>query len=81
VHLSDWKAGVGYTGDRLGFLLAGDLPAAVKVIRSAGATTMATRLAIRELVLFSMSAPYLQLRRELSLAVAEQALAPILDLG
>jgi hypothetical protein len=42
---------------------------------------MATRLAIRELVLFSMSAPYLQLRRELSLAVAEQALAPILDLG
>lgn len=81
LHLSDWKAGVGYTGDRLGFLLAGDLPAAVKVIRSAGATTMAARLAIRELVLFSMSAPYLQLRRELSLALPEQALAPILDLG
>ncbi len=37
LHLVDWKAGVGYTGDRLGFLLAGDLPAAVKVIRSAGA--------------------------------------------
>jgi len=81
LHLSDWKAGVGYTGDRLGFLLAGDLPAAVKVIRSAGATTMATRLAIRELVLFSISAPYLQLRRELSLALQEQSLAPILDLG
>jgi tetratricopeptide (TPR) repeat protein len=81
LHLSDWKAGVGYTGDRLGFLLAGDLPAAVKVIRSAGATAMAARLAIRELVLFSMSAPYLQLRRELALALPEQALAPILDLG
>mgnify|MGYP000346580183 CR=1 FL=1 len=40
-------------------LLAGDLPAAVKVIRSAGASTMAARIAIRELVLFSMSAPWL----------------------
>jgi len=80
-HLADWKAGVGYSGDRLGFLLAGDLPAAVKVIRSAGASTMAMRLAIKELVLFSISQPYLQLRRELSLALPEQALAPILDLG
>ena len=81
MHLADWKAGVGYTGDRIGFLLAGDLPAAVKVIRASGASAMAMRLAIRELVLFSMSAPYLQLRRELSLALPEQALAPILDLG
>ena len=80
-HVVDWKAGVGYTGDRLGFLLAGDLPAAVRVIRSAGATTMATRLAIKELLLFSVSPPYVQLRKELSLALPEQALAPILDLG
>ncbi len=81
LHLVDWKAGVGYSGDRLGFLLAGDLPAAVKVIRSAGASTMAMRLAIKELVLFSVSQPYLQLRRELSLALPEPALAPVLDLG
>ena len=81
LQLADWKAGVGYSGDRLGFLLAGDVPAAVKVIRGAGASAMAMRLAIKELVLFSISQPYLQLRRELSLALPEQALAPVLDLG
>ena len=81
LQLADWKAGVGYSGDRLGFLLAGDLPAAVKVIRAAGASAMAMRLAIKELVLFSISQPYLHLRRELSLALPEQALAPVLDLG
>ncbi len=42
---------------------------------------MAMRLAIKELVLFSVSQPYLQLRRELSLALPEPALAPVLDLG
>ncbi len=81
LHLSDWKAAVGYTGDRLGFLLSSDLPAAVKVVRAAGGTTTAVRLAIRELVLFSISPQYLQLRKELSLALPEQALAPIIDLG
>ena len=80
-HLSDWKAGVGYTGDRLGFLLSSDLPAAVKVIRTAGGSMTGVRLAIRELVLFTISPQYLQLRKELSLMLPEQALAPILDLG
>ena len=81
LHLSDWKAGVGYTGDRLGFLLSSDLPAAVKVVRAAGGSTTGVRLAIRELVLFTISPQYLQLRKELSLALPEQALAPIIDLG
>lgn len=79
--LSDWKAGVGYTGDRLGFLLSGDLPAAVKVVRAAGGSTTGVGVAIRELVLFTVSPQYLQLRKELSLALPEQALAPIIDLG
>jgi hypothetical protein len=81
VHLTEWKAGVGFTGDRLGLLLAGELPAALKVIRQTGGTNAATRAALRELVLFSVSAPALQLRRELSLALQDQGLAPILDLG
>ena len=38
-------------------------------------------VAIRELVLFTVSPQYLQLRKELSLALPEQALAPIIDLG
>lgn len=81
LQLSEWKAGVGFTGDRLGLLLAGELPAALKVIRQTGGTNAATRAAIRELVLFSVSGPALQLRRELSLALQDQGLAPILDLG
>jgi tetratricopeptide (TPR) repeat protein len=81
ITLSEWKAGVGYSGDRLGFLLCSDLPAAVKVVRTAGGSATAARLAIKELVLFSISPTYLQLRRELALALQEQALAPILDLG
>jgi tetratricopeptide (TPR) repeat protein len=81
LQLSEWKAGVGFSGDRLGLLLAGELPAALKVIRQTGSTNAATRAAIRELVLFSVSGPALQLRRELSLALQDQGLAPILDLG
>jgi hypothetical protein len=81
VQMSDWKAGVGYSGDRLGFLLCTDLPSAVKVVRAAGGSATAARLAIKELVMFSVSPTYQQLRRELSLAVPESALAPILDLG
>ena len=81
LQLSDWKAGVGYSGDRLGFLLSGDLPAALKVIRQAGNAATATRQAIKELVLFSVSAPCLQLRRELSLSLQDHALAPILEFG
>ena len=81
VGMSEWKAGVGYTGDRIGFLLCGDLPSAVRVVRAAGGSTTAARLSIKELVLFSISPVYLQLRREFALAMQEQALAPILDLG
>src|SRR5688572_32335344 len=32
IQVSDWRAGVGYTGDRVGFLLSTDLNAAFKVI-------------------------------------------------
>lgn len=81
MQIADWKAAISLTGDRLGFLLAGDLTAALKVIRGAGAPLPATRHSLRELVLFSISPPYAQLRRDLALAVSDQALAPIFDLG
>ncbi|MBM4281951.1 MAG: hypothetical protein FJ137_14725 [Deltaproteobacteria bacterium] len=79
--MSEWKAGVGYTGDRLGFLLCSDLPAAVRVVRAAAGATTAARSSIKELVLFSISPVYLQLRRELALSLPEHAIAPMLDLA
>jgi hypothetical protein len=79
--MSEWKAGVGFTGDRLGFLLCGDLPSAVRGVRASAGSTSTARQSLKELVLFSISPTYVQLRRELSLALSEQALAPVLDLG
>ncbi len=82
VHLADWMAGVNYTADRLGFLLAGDLTPSVRVIKASAASgqQLGARLAIKELVLFSVSAPYLTLRRELGLALPDGAARPVLEL-
>jgi hypothetical protein len=82
VQASEWKAGVGYTADRVGFLMSADLNAAFKAIKSAAgsAQSIGARLAIKELVLFSVSSPYIALRKDLGLALPEQAAAPLLDL-
>jgi len=81
LHVTDWSTGVGYTGDRVGFLLAGDLTPAVRVIRATGGRRQAlgARLAIKELVLFSVSASYLALRRELGLSLPHDVARAILD--
>jgi hypothetical protein len=81
-HLStaDWKAGVGYTADRYGFLVSTDLGCALRVIRASAGPSIGARLAIKELVLFSASAPYLSLRRDLGLALPEEAAVPLLEL-
>jgi hypothetical protein len=55
----------------------------VRVIKAAGGQEgqkLGARLAIKELVLFSVSAPYLTLRRELGLALPEAAARPVLEL-
>lgn len=83
LHLADWIAGVGYTADRLGFLLVGDLAPSTRVIKSTASRSQAlgARLAIKELVLFSASAAYLTLRRELGIALPEDAARPVLELA
>jgi predicted Zn-dependent protease len=83
LHVADWIAGVGYTGDRLGFLLVGDLAPCVRVIKQGAPKDKAigARLATRELVLFSASTGYLSLRHELGLALPPNIAAPILELG
>jgi len=82
VQVVDWMAGVGYTADRIGFLLTGDLVPAVRVIKATGGHDQqaGARLAIKELVLFSVSQPYLALRRELGLSLPDSAARPILEL-
>ncbi len=83
VTVADWRAGVGYTGDRVGYLLSTDLNAAFRLIKAtAGAgQSISARLAIKELVLFSVSAGYLALRKDLGLALPELAAAPLLELA
>ncbi|MFZ9886245.1 MAG: hypothetical protein ACO3JL_01980 [Myxococcota bacterium] len=82
VHLSDWMAGVNYTADRLGFLMCNDLMSAVRFLKANAASGRehGVRLAIRELVLFSVSTNYLTLRRELQLSLPEGTAKPLLDL-
>ena len=82
IHLVDWIAGVGYSADRFGFLLVGDVTPATRVIKStAGDDQMlGARLAIKELVLFSASSVYLSLRQQLGLALSEKDAKPILRL-
>jgi hypothetical protein len=48
---------------------------------TAGTQSIGARLAIKELVLFSVSPGYLGLRKDLGLALPELAASPLLDLG
>ena len=81
-HLVDWIAGVGYTADRFGFLLIGDVTPSTRVIKSTAGDdqTLGARLAIKELVLFSASSVYLSLRQQLGLALSEKDAKPVLRL-
>lgn len=71
--IGDWISGVAYTGDRLGFLLAGDLIPSFRVLQELGGENdvLGARLSIKELVLFSVSPEYLNLRRDLGLALSD----------
>ena len=83
IHISDWIAGVGYGADRIGFLLTGDLGPAVRVLKSGakGAQRVGARLATKELVLFTASSEYLQLRHDLGLALSKSEAMPVLEIG
>jgi tetratricopeptide (TPR) repeat protein len=79
--VAQWKTAVAFTGDRIGFLLCGDLRAALQVIRRSGASAQAVRASVRALGLFSISASYFDLRRDLGIALSDDLLAPVLELG
>jgi tetratricopeptide (TPR) repeat protein/tRNA A-37 threonylcarbamoyl transferase component Bud32 len=71
LDLKRWVRGVDLTADRVGFVLAHDLETASQIIKasdeSASAAPAGDRLT--ELVLFSVSSHYFQLRQQLGIAV------------
>lgn len=76
-------AALGYSTDRVGFVFAGELAPAVAALKAAAGqeNLYSARLAIKELVLFSVSADYFTLRRELGLTVHETDAERVLGLG
>jgi tetratricopeptide (TPR) repeat protein len=71
LDLKRWVRGVDLTADRVGFLLSHDLETATQIIKASDESTSSVPAddRIKELVLFSVSSPYFQLRRLLGIAV------------
>jgi tetratricopeptide (TPR) repeat protein len=71
LDLKRWVAGVDLTADRAGFLLAHDLETAVAVIRATdeGSSALSPDERFQELLLFSVSSAYFELRQKLGIAV------------
>jgi hypothetical protein len=71
LDLKRWVAGIDLTADRAGFLLAHDLETAVAVIRASDEASSAVPAQdrVQELVLFSVSEHYFQLRQHLGICV------------
>jgi tetratricopeptide (TPR) repeat protein len=70
-NLSDWLSAVDHTASRVGLLLCGDLQQAASCIKNdlnpIGKTSIKEK--IREMVLFSISDEYFELRRQLGLSI------------
>ncbi len=70
IDLKKWVAAVDLTADRAGFLLAHDLGVAVQVMRATeDASSVSSKDRGKEIVLYSISEPYLQLREKLGITV------------
>ena len=71
LDLKKWQGAVDLTADRLGLLLAHDLETAVAIVDASDEAAAAVPKAERrnEMVLFAVSAPYLDLRRSLGIAI------------
>lgn len=68
LDLKRWVSAVDYTADRVGFALAHDLETAVEVIRSSEeAQSSVVQRRLKELVLYSISPKYFQLREALQI--------------
>jgi tetratricopeptide (TPR) repeat protein/tRNA A-37 threonylcarbamoyl transferase component Bud32 len=70
IDLKKWVAAVDLTADRAGFLLAHDLGVAVQVMRATeDASSVSSKDRSQEIVLYSVSEPYLQLREKLGITI------------
>lgn len=67
LDLRSWVNGVDFTADRIGFVLAHDLETAVEVVRSTEDDEAMVRERVKQLVLYSISPTYLELRRHLKI--------------
>ena len=64
-----WLRGCSFTAARVGLLVSGDLDVAAELLRGGAVRSgVAAEDLVRELVAFSVSAPYLELRRSLELS-------------
>jgi tetratricopeptide (TPR) repeat protein/tRNA A-37 threonylcarbamoyl transferase component Bud32 len=70
VDLKKWVAAIDMTADRAGFLLAHDLATAAEVLRATeDASSVPGKERVKEVVLFSISRQYLELRQKLQITV------------
>ena len=69
LDLKRWVAGIDYTADRAGFLLAHDLQLTTETIRVHEDASVPVKERMKELVLFSTSEDYFALRQKLSIAI------------
>jgi len=70
VDLKKWVGAIDMTADRAGFLLAHDLATAAEVMRATeDASSVPSKERVKELVLFSISEEYLELRTKLQITV------------
>jgi tetratricopeptide (TPR) repeat protein/tRNA A-37 threonylcarbamoyl transferase component Bud32 len=70
IDLKQWVASIDYTADRAGFILSHDLAIATEVMRATeDASSVASKERIKEVVLFSVSEPYMAIRQKLGIAI------------
>ena len=71
LDLKRWVAGVDLTADRLGLLAAHDLETAIAIVKASdsSASAVSEDERFKELVLFSVSAEYFKLRKQLLIAI------------
>ncbi len=71
LDMKAWMAGVDLTADRVGFVLSNDLKIANAVIEASpeDASSVGRKDRLRELLAFSVSEPYFELRKRIGIAL------------
>jgi tetratricopeptide (TPR) repeat protein len=70
IDLKKWVAAIDLTADRAGFILAHDLGVATEVMRATeDAASVPSKERLKEIVLFSISEPYMELREKLGITL------------